>query len=203
MTDVTLVLIRIFLKILWFDRVAEFVSDLPDLAEPDFLIVLVVVGREILLDDRRHIAGGFLWEVVFNLKQIVEEIADVLDDLLRVDVVFTRVALLVTADVENFFQIGAVFENMQKFRLEFLRPRLEEVEQVGSADLEQHVLADVVQFVQIEQGAGVTHLLSRKGEIIDWRVRIGDAPFLKVRVEDGQQLFADRGRMIALVAVVI
>ena len=82
MTDVTLVLIRIFLKILWFDRVTECVSDLPDLAEPDFLIVLVVVGREILLDDRRHIAGGFLWEVVFNLKQIVEEIADVLDDLL-------------------------------------------------------------------------------------------------------------------------
>lgn len=85
MTDVTLVLIRIFLKILWFDRVAEFVSDLPDLAEPDFLIVRVVVGREILLDDRRHIAGGFLWEVVFNLKQVVEEIADVLDDLLHVD----------------------------------------------------------------------------------------------------------------------
>ena len=103
MTDVTFVLIRIFLKILWFDRVAEFVSDLPDLAEPDFLIVLVVVGREILLDDRLYIAGGFLWEVVFNLKQIVEEIADVLDDLLRVDVVFTRVALLVAADVEDFF----------------------------------------------------------------------------------------------------
>ena len=76
MTDVTFVLIRIFLKILWFDRVAECVSDLPDLAEPDFLIVLVVVGREILLDDRLYIAGGFLWEVVFNLKQIVEEIAD-------------------------------------------------------------------------------------------------------------------------------
>lgn len=102
MTDVTFVLIRIFLKILWFDRVAECVSDLPDLAEPDFLIVLVVVGREILLDDRLYIAGGFLWEVVFNLKQVVEEIADVLDDLLRVDVVFPRVALLVASDVEDF-----------------------------------------------------------------------------------------------------
>lgn len=54
---------------------------------------------------------------------------------------------------------------MQKFLLEFLRPRLEEV----------------------EQGAGVTHLLSRKGKIVDRHVRIGDAPFLKVRVEDGQQ----------------
>ena len=69
MTNVTLVLIRIFLKILWFDRVAECVSDLPDLAEPDFLIVLVVVGREILLDDRLYIAGGFLWEVVFDLNR--------------------------------------------------------------------------------------------------------------------------------------
>lgn len=85
MTDVTLVLIRIFLEILWFDRIAECVSNLPDLAEPDFLIVLVVVGREILLDDRLYIVGGFLWEVVFDLKQVVEEIADVLDDLLRVD----------------------------------------------------------------------------------------------------------------------
>ena len=44
MTDMTLILIRILLEILWLYGIAQFIGNLTDLTEPGFLIVIVVVA---------------------------------------------------------------------------------------------------------------------------------------------------------------
>lgn len=92
---------------------------------------------------------------------------------------------------------------MRKVGPEFIRPHLEKVEQIRGAYAEKNVFAHIVELVQIEQRAGIAHLLCSEIELIYVCVRVGDAPFFEVGIEYGQKILSDCRRVIPQVSVIV
>ncbi len=163
----------------------------------------MVVGFQILGKNLGNIRDSLGWELILELEHVVEEIADVLNHLPCVDVVFTRISFLVAADIENCLEVRAVFEYRREFWCEFLGPAFQEVVQVGRRNLQQNVLAHVVQFVQVEERTGVAHLLGRELELVDISIWISDSPLLEVRIQNRQQVLANCRWVISFISIVV
>ena len=116
--------------------------------------------------------------------------------------VLTRLCTF-ASDVENLLKICSVVKHVHDFRFEFSRPVLKEVKEVRGADFKEYVLADIVKLVQVEKCTGGGHFLCGEFKFIYVGIRVCNAPFLKVGVEDCQQILADCCRVIALIAVVV
>ena len=56
-------------------------------------------------------------------------------------------------DIQNLFQISPVCKHVHDFRLELGRPVLKKVKEVCGADFKKHILADIVELVQVEKCA--------------------------------------------------
>ena len=157
----------------------------------------MVVGCEIRIEDlRRVFLADLFGDLVLELVVVVEEVADEVEHLACADEVLARF-VAAAAEVEDLEDVVLIFEERQDFGLVGLCPAGQEIIQFLRRDLHEDILGDVVEFCDVEQGAGGAHLLKGEREFVAVCVRVGHAPFLVVGVEDGQQVFADGERMVA------
>ena len=193
MSDVALVLIRILLVILGFDRIAQIRRDGADLLEPCAVIVRFAVAFLISSEDLPDVVcAAFRRHLRLGNERLVEEIADEAEDLLREDQVLSGL-FSAPVDVEDALRLFRVTgQQLRLFRREFLRPGQLEIVDLLRGLLCQNVLGDIVQLAQVEQRAGAAHLGGLEREIFQRRVRVGHAPFLVVGIQDGHQVFAYR-----------
>ena len=140
MGDGAFVFVRMFLVILRFDGVAQVCRDGPDLLEPLGLVVAVVVGFKVTLQDLLGVFIADLFrDALFDHEVLVIEVADEVEDLLRVDQVFSWFCI-VSADVEDLCQVFLVAHGFGGLWFEFLCPVHHEVCQLFSRDLQEDIL---------------------------------------------------------------
>ena len=204
MAHVAFVVFRMFFVILRLGGIAFFHCHFPHLIEPFFLAVGVIVGGHVAFDDGRQVFRRDVFRSrVFIFEIVIEPEADEVEDLFRVDQVFSGL-VPVSAHVQDLCQEGRIrVDQCGIFRVEFLRPIRQEGGQFLRRDPKQHVLADVIEFVQVEERTGIAHLFRGKSEFVDIRFRIFDPPFFEVGIQYGQQVFTNRSRVVAFFPVEI
>ena len=204
MTDVAFVFLRMLLVILWLCSVSHIFCDGADLIEPLALIIALVIASQITLQDLCCISVADLFrDLIGDHEIIIEEIADEIKDLLCINQVFSRFVAR-SSQIQDLCDIFFVpFKILQSLRLVFSYPFGHEFCKFGSRNAQEHVLRNVVQLVDIEQSAAAAHFCSSKFKVLHRSIRIFDAPFLEVGVQNGQQVFLDCLRVIALFFIVI
>ena len=164
----------------------------------------MVIGGEEALQCRADIGAVKLFRVsVLDGKQAVIEEVHVALDVRPCCKVLTGLFAAATDGKDRLCIIGVCVQELTECGVKLPRPCACLPENFFRRHAGNHILADIVQLVEVEQASRRAHLLDIEGELGIGLVRVLCVPLLVVGVEQGHDILANAGGGVAHAAVVI